>query len=60
MDYQHRVKSTYAKQLINENPNSYKRINKDLLREMFDNNHHSKDAEKFYLKCKRPIDINGN
>lgn len=45
-------KSTYAKQLINENPNSYKRINKDLLREMLDNNHHSKDAEKFILNVR--------
>jgi predicted kinase len=40
-------KSTYAKQLVEENPNSYKRINRDDLRAMFDNGTVSKGNEKF-------------
>lgn len=42
-------KSTFAKALIDEKPNSYKRISKDDLREMLDNSHWSKDAEKMIL-----------
>jgi predicted kinase len=42
-------KSTWSKEIIDKNPNSYKRINKDLLRDMLDNNHFSKDSEKFIL-----------
>ena len=45
-------KSTWAKSVIKENLNSYKRINKDDLRAMLDNNHHSKDAEKFILNVR--------
>ena len=45
-------KSTWAKKLIDENPNSYKRINKDELRLMLDNNMHSNDTEKFILKVR--------
>lgn len=40
-------KSTYAKQLVEENPNSYKRINRDDLRMMFDNGYNSNGNEKF-------------
>lgn len=40
-------KSTYAKNLLKENPNMYKRINRDDLRAMFDNGHWSKGNEKF-------------
>lgn len=40
-------KSTYAKQLLAEAPGSYKRINRDDLRAMFDNEHRSKGNEKF-------------
>ncbi|MBL7816864.1 MAG: AAA family ATPase [Saprospiraceae bacterium] len=40
-------KSTYAKQLVAEAPNTYKRINRDDLRAMFDNSHYSKGNEKF-------------
>jgi predicted kinase len=40
-------KSTYAKQLVKENPNTYKRINRDELRMMFDDGYTSKGNEKF-------------
>lgn len=40
-------KSTYAKQLVKENPNSCKRINRDELRLMFDDGYTSKGNEKF-------------
>ena len=42
-------KSTWAKQLIDSKPNCYKRINKDDLRAMLDNNTWSQDNEKFIL-----------
>lgn len=45
-------KSTWAKELINKNPNVYKRINKDDLRAMLDNSKHSTDSEKFILKVR--------
>ncbi len=45
-------KSTWAKQLLAENPNTYKRINKDDLRAMLDNSKHSQDAEKFVLRVR--------
>lgn len=45
-------KSTWAKKLIAENPNSYKRINKDDLRAMLDDNKHSNDSEKFILQVR--------
>lgn len=40
-------KSTWAKQMVTENPNSYKRINRDDLRMMFDNGYMSNGNEKF-------------
>jgi predicted kinase len=40
-------KSTYAKKLVADAPNTYKRINRDDLRAMFDNGHWSKGNEKF-------------
>jgi len=45
-------KTTFAKTLVDKNPNTYKRINKDDLRAMLDNNKHSKDAEKFILNVR--------
>lgn len=45
-------KSTWAKELLEQNPNSYKRINKDELRLMLDNGNFSKDSEKFVLKVR--------
>jgi predicted kinase len=45
-------KSTYAKGIIKLNPDSYKRINRDDLREMFDGYHLSKENEKFVKKVR--------
>jgi predicted kinase len=45
-------KSTYAKQLVDENPNVYKRINRDDLRMMFDNGYTSNGNEKFVKKVR--------
>jgi len=45
-------KSTWAKKLIDDNPNSYKRINKDDLRAMLDNSHWSKGNEKFVVSIR--------
>jgi predicted kinase len=45
-------KSTYAKQLVAEAPNMYKRINRDDLRAMFDNSHWSKGNENFVKKIR--------
>lgn len=40
-------KSTYAKKLVDNNPEQYKRINRDDLRLMFDNGFNSKSNETF-------------
>lgn len=48
-------KSTWAKETVNKNPNSYKRVNKDELREMLDCGHWSRDAEKFILNVRDQI-----
>jgi predicted kinase len=40
-------KSTYAKSLLEDNLGMYKRLNKDELRLMLDNSHHTKSNEKF-------------
>lgn len=45
-------KSTWSKSVIDKNPNSYKRINKDDLRAMLDNDKHSTDMEKFIIKVR--------
>lgn len=45
-------KSTYAKQLVAEAPNTYKRINRDDLRAMFDNGHRTQGNEKFVKKVR--------
>ncbi|MBK7360673.1 MAG: AAA family ATPase [Saprospiraceae bacterium] len=45
-------KSTWAKKIIAENPNSYKRINKDDLRAMLDDSKYSNDSEKFILQVR--------
>jgi predicted kinase len=47
-------KSTYAKSLLAETPNVYKRINRDELRAMFDNSYWSKGNEK-YVKQVRDL-----
>ncbi len=48
-------KSTWAKQVLDEKPGSYKRINKDDLRAMLDNNRWSNDNEKFVLKVRNML-----
>ncbi len=48
-------KSTWAKQLLDDNPNAYKRINKDDLRAMLDNSKHSQAAEKFVVKVRNAL-----
>jgi predicted kinase len=45
-------KTSWAKNKILKNPNSYKRVNKDDLRAMMDASKWSKDAEKFVLKVR--------
>ena len=40
-------KTSYCKDLIDKQPNKWKRISKDDLRAMFDNSHWSKENEKF-------------
>ena len=40
-------KSTFAKQLLDENLGAWKRLNKDELRAMLDNSHHTAANEKF-------------
>jgi predicted kinase len=45
-------KSTAARQLLDEHPGQYKRINKDDLRAMLDNSHFSRGNEKFVLKVR--------
>lgn len=45
-------KSTYARKLLDENPGTYKRLNKDELRVMLDNNHHTNHNEKFIEKVR--------
>lgn len=45
-------KSTLAKKIISENPESYKRINRDDLRAMFDNGRTSQSNEKFVKKVR--------
>ncbi|MEM7039531.1 MAG: AAA family ATPase [Bacteroidota bacterium] len=48
-------KSTAAKKVIDENPGAYKRVNKDDLRMMLDNNKWSKGNEKFVLNMRDHI-----
>ncbi|HTF82350.1 MAG TPA: AAA family ATPase [Cytophagales bacterium] len=45
-------KSTFAKKMVSENPNMYKRINRDDLRMMFDNGTLSEGNEKFIKKVR--------
>lgn len=45
-------KSTYAQKLIEENPNKYKRINKDDLRSMLDGGKWSKNNEAFIIEAR--------
>jgi predicted kinase len=45
-------KSTYARKLLDENPGKYKRLNKDELRLMLDNSHHSNNNEQFVEKVR--------
>lgn len=48
-------KSTWAKGLVDNDPNTYKRINKDDLRAMFDNTRFSRSMEKFILKVRNQL-----
>lgn len=48
-------KSTWAKELSDNMPNTYKRVNKDDLRAMVDNSKYSHDAEKFILQIRDAI-----
>jgi len=52
-------KSTWAKEQIDKNPGMYKRVNKDDLREMLDNSNWSDSNEKFILKLRDQIIIEG-
>ena len=45
-------KSTYAKQLVKDNPNMYKRLNRDSMREMLDGYHFSRSNEKFVKRLR--------
>ena len=45
-------KSTYAKQLIKDNPGMYKRLNRDDMREMLDGYRFSKSNEKFVKRMR--------
>lgn len=45
-------KSTWAKAMLKDFPNKYKRVNKDDLRAMLDDSKHSNDNEKFVLKLR--------
>ena len=45
-------KTTWAKKIIKDNPGSYKRVNKDDLRELMDSSYWSKNNEKFILKMR--------
>lgn len=45
-------KSMWAKDLMSKNPFKYKRVNKDLLREMVDFNEYSGKSEKYILKLR--------
>jgi len=48
-------KDTWAEAEIKKAPNSYKRVNKDLLRKMLDAQSHSEDMEKFIKKVRDSI-----
>lgn len=43
-------KTTWAKEQVDKNPEKFKRINKDDLREMLDNSKYSKNNEEFIIK----------
>jgi len=48
-------KSTWAKNKVDQSPNSIKRVNKDELRAMLDNSYYSKGNEKFVLNIQDMI-----
>jgi predicted kinase len=48
-------KSTRAKAMIDAHPGQYKRVNKDDLRAMLDNSHHTGGNEKFVLRIRDAI-----
>jgi predicted kinase len=48
-------KSTWAKNKVEQSPNSIKRVNKDELRAMLDNSYYSKGNEKFVLNIQDMI-----
>jgi predicted kinase len=45
-------KSTFARKLVSKRPGVYKRINRDDLRAMLDEGHHSRDNERFALQVR--------
>jgi tRNA uridine 5-carbamoylmethylation protein Kti12 len=45
-------KSTWSRNLQNEHPGKYKRVNKDELRAMLDNSYHGKQTEELILKIR--------
>jgi predicted kinase len=45
-------KSTWSKEMLRKTPGMYKRINKDDLRMLLDNNHFSRDNEKFIIQVR--------
>jgi predicted kinase len=48
-------KTTWAKSLIRKNPATYKRVNKDDLRDMLDAGQYSLDNEEFILEIRNEI-----
>lgn len=50
-------KSTWAEQMVKDNPNAYKIVCKDNLREMLDNGNWGKDSEKLVLKIRDSLVI---
>ena len=48
-------KSTWARKMLEEYPNAYKRINRDDLRMMLDNGKWSSDREKFVIKVQSAL-----
>ena len=50
-------KSTYARELVDKHPGQYKRVNKDDLRTMLDNNRWSKHNEKLVISVRDSIII---
>lgn len=48
-------KTTWSKKLVTDNPNTYKRINKDDLRDMIDAGNYSKEAEYLIVTVRNTL-----